>query len=1052
MSNSISPDTFPPQQWAFVLLLQSYCQAIAKIQAQAQEIETLEASMQQTLCKYHEAMHQYHDLREQFDHQYSQQYQQYFSLPIPCYSWQYADETLQLIDFNPAAARFSQDKLGHRTVAIGHKPEKLFSECPALHRYLSDNYQSQTSSTYHLEFRHRQLYLKVDYVYLEPDQILMFIEDESEPIITEKKLRTKARQQSTISRLGQLSLEAEQLDHKELDKLFYQSVIAVARMMELPLASLYRVKSSDTTCLLEAGYGWAEELVGIATVSRESSLSHIGHTISVQDTVVIDDLRLEKRFRAESLLNKHGVVSGVSVLVGTGENLWGVLAVYSLEIQAFSKDQINFLQAIANIIATAVHREQQTRNMNLLHHSINAIDQGVIITDPRQSKNPIIYANQGFENISGYNASEILGKNCNFLRGEQTEKASLNKLRDAVLQGKPCHVILRNYRKSGDMFWNDLQIFPVQDTDGTLTHFIGIQKDITEQRAIAEHLYESDFQFRQMFHLAPIGMAITDLEGRYITVNEAWSKTLGYEQRALQELSYLEVTYPEDISEDLHQNQALQAGQIKQFQREKRYLTKDGQVIYTIMQAVLVQTAAGEPHHVIRQMVDISDRKHMEQQLIRDALYDSLTNLPNRSLLQERLQQSIQRHQRYPNYNFAVLFLDLDHFKWVNDSLGHPVGDQLLQVFALRVQDCLRKTDTLARLGGDEFVILLDEIHQESFALQISQRIHEALQWPFKLAAQNIFVDVSIGIVQGSMNYSSPEALLRDADVAMYQAKSRGRSRSEVFDHQLQQEVLNRRHLEQDLRQAIAEQSLTMRYQPIIRLDHGECVGIAAQINWEHPRDGLIDPDYFWAIATETSLSRPLLRWGLRAACQDLQQWQQTLGRTLQLHFYISAQQLRDPQLLHLITAMPTTYGLDYQQLILEFCEYPEDVTDIEIRQHLVQLKTLGVKLFLDDLGDTNLALNSQHYQLIQGVNIKAKILKDIANEQNAESALFGALVHLAHSLDLEILVQGIQTEQQQQIARTFNCTFGQGDFFGEWQTKQQIAGLLQSLAIASST
>ncbi|OKH14602.1 diguanylate cyclase domain-containing protein [[Limnothrix rosea] IAM M-220] len=1047
MSQSASRNTSSPEKTLWFLLLQSYGGAIAKIQEQAEYINTIETSLEQTLGKYHEAMHQYHDLKEQFDHQYSQQYQQYFSLPIPCYNWQYIDETLQLVDFNPAAAKFSRNSLEHQTISIGHKPEKLFLGLPALYRYLVDCYESKSSSTYHLEFDHLQIYLKVDYVYLEPDQVLMFLEDESERVLTEQKLRQKAKQQSTIARLGQLSLETT----AQLDRLFCQSVTAVARILDLPFACLYRSQPNTSSCLLEAGYGWADDLIGLVTVSKQPTQSHVGHTLATKQTVVIEDLRLETRFKGEALLHNHRIVSGVSVLIGSGDHLWGVLAVYSLETQVFSKDQIYFLQAIANILATAVTHHQQTQNMNLLHRSIDAIEQGVVITDPQQVHNPIIYANEGFAKITGYDTSEIVGQNCNFLQGQQTQQPALDELRKAILRGQPCRVLLRNYRKTGDLFWNELQIFPVRDDQGYLTHFIGIQTDVTERRAVADHLYQSDFQFRQTFNLAPIGMAITDLEGRYETINQSWCHTLGYEPRELQGTSYLDVTHPDDVPEDLHQNLELKTGHIKQFQREKRYLAKNGQVIHALMQAVLVETATGEPLHVIRQMVDISDRKQMEKQLIHDALYDPLTNLPNRSLLQERLKQSFKHHQRYSGYDFAVLFLDLDHFKWINDSLGHQVGDQLLQAFALRVQDCLRETDTLARLGGDEFVILLDEIHHESYALQIAQRIHGVLQQPFRLAGQDVFVNTSIGIVQGSHDYQSPDALLQDADVAMYQAKSRGRSRSEVFDRKLQTEIANRRHLEQDLREAIADQGLAMRYRPIFSLEKQELVAVAAQIHWFHPRNGWVDPEDFWAIATETGLSRQLLRWGFQAACQDFQQWQvMSPTKPLKLHMTMSSKQLRDPQLVHLITDLPQTYNLSYEQLVIEFCENLEGVTETEARQHLVQLRTLGVCLYLGHFGETNLVLSPQYHQLIQGVVIAATVLKDAVSEQDPEVALFEALVHLAHSLDLNILVQDIQTEHQRCIACNFHCGLGQGQLFGAWQTQEEIARLLQSVAIAS--
>jgi diguanylate cyclase (GGDEF)-like protein/PAS domain S-box-containing protein len=1040
MPHSVSRNHLEEKDTSCLLLLRFYLMTLVELSVEREQAASETLEKRNISAKYQEAIQQYHHLKEQYDHQYSQQYQQYFSLPIPCFNWQLIDETLQLVDFNPMAARFCYESLGQDGVNIGQTPEKTFLGLPALYRYLHKYYQLGVSASHRLQFAHLDLYLRVEYVFIAPDQALMFIINESEQVLTELKLRRKVRQQSAIAKLGQISLGSD-----NLEKFLNQAVVFVARTLGVDYCSLYSVQPNVPSCLLRAGYGWPVDLVGEVTVSTQASRSHVGQTLAEQTAVVIEDLRLETRFKGETLLHNYRIVSGLSALIGMPEQPWGVLGVYTVETRSFADDEMHFLQAIAHIVNGTVERFEHTAQMNLLHRSIDAIAQGVVITDPRQEHNPLIYVNQGFDRITGYTKAEVIGKNCNFLQGRETNQQNLNQLREAIMRGQPHQTTVRNFRKNGEPFWNQLQIFPVRDNSGCLTNFIGIQTDITEQKAAADRLHKTEDQFRSTFELAPIGMAITNLEGDYIEVNQSLCNILGYDLNELLTLNYADITHADDMAEDLRVNQELATGKKNQFQREKRYITKDGKVIFALLQAVLVKKTDGTPLHVIRQMVDISDRKNMEQRLVHDALYDNLTGLPNRTLLHERLLQSLKHYQRYANHEFAVLFLDLDHFKWVNDSLGHHVGDLLLKAFAKRVQDCLRETDTLARLGGDEFVVLLDEIHRKTYALQISERIHEVLQEPFHLADKEVFMDVSIGILQGQMDYENPEAVLRDADVAMYQAKSMGRSRSEVFDTRLQEQMIQRRHLEDGLREAIAEESFVMRYQPIFDLGTGEMVGVAAQINWHHPDDGWISPSSFLAIAEETGLINPLSRWLIHSACADLKQLQNQGGNTpLKLHLAISARQLRGVYLIDLLEALPSEYDFPLDQLVLEFRETVFAKEEQEIRQQFIQLRQLGVKIFLDGFGTSNMSLSSIYHQLVHGLILEPETLKESWMETAGDRhEVLEAMVSLANSLNLRILARGIQTQEQWQILEKLHCSFGQLSPLDQWQTLEEITQLL---------
>lgn len=1046
---SLMVDSFPEenrltQDGEPTVVIQAYLQAIAILKAQDAKIQALEAENNQLTQHYQEAIKQYHALKESYDHQYSQQYQEHFALPIPCYTWQKIEQQVQLLDFNPAAARFSSQILKRSSLTLGQEPDKVFLGLPTLYHHLLNCFQSKSSASQSIQIHHQNLYLRVEYVFITPNQVLMYVLDESEQRLSEQHLRQQVRQQSAIAKLGQTSLSS-----LDLTKLMRQAVISVARTLEVSYSCLYAQQPNTPTCLLEAGYGWPVDLIGSVTVSSGVD-SHIGYTFAQRQPVIIRDLRLEQRFKGEPLLHNYRVISGVSVIVGQVEQPWGALAVYSLEEHPFSGDEIYFLQAIANVISSAVERDRQASEMNLLHRSVDAISQGIVITDARQPNNPVIYVNRGFEEITGYKETEILGQSCNFLQGRDRQQPGLEQLREAIMRGQPYQLTLRNYRKTGEQFWNELQIFPVRDEYGYLTHFIGIQTNITEQKAAGDRLKNTEEKFRSTFDLAPIGMAITDLEGHYEQVNQAWSQIIGYSVEELLQKNFLDFTHPDDRADDISLNNALSAGETTQFQREKRYIAKDGSIIHVIKQAALVKAANGQPLHVIRQMIDISDRKKMEQQLLQGAFYDSLTGLPNRLLLQERIQQLIKTCQRYPEHHFAVLFLDLDHFKWVNDSMGHHLGDLLLQAFAERIKDCLRESDTLARLGGDEFVVLLNEIHHEAYAVQISQRIHTSLERPFELEGQLVYAEVSIGILPHPETYDSADAILRDADVAMYQAKSKGRSRSETFDQALQAQVSNRRYLEQQLREAIANNQLQMRYRPIVNLQTGDLAGFAAQVHWEHDEQGWIDPNYFLTLAEETGLILPLSRWTISTICKHLQQWQSDVPQPpLMLFLAITARQLRGGHFLDLLKTMPQQTNSVFDQLVFEFNENLLSNAAQETRQQLIQLRQLGINIFLDGFGTSNMSLNSLYHQLVHGLILEPELLGTATDLKpnpvfGDRHSILEAMVSLAHSLKLQILVQGVQTETQWQTLRQLHCLFGQGDLFGDYQSFEVASQLRQ--------
>ena len=426
---------------------------------------------------------------------------------------------------------------------------------------------------------------------------------------------------------------------------------------------------------------------------------------------------------------------------------------------------------------------------------------------------------------------------------------------------------------------------------------------------------------------------------------------------------------------------------------------------------------------------EIEERKRAEARLLYDAFHDALTGLPNRALFQDRLEHVIESERRHAEQVYAVLFLDLDRFKVINDTLGHLVGDHLLVAIGERLADCVRPGDTVARLGGDEFGILLERIGEASDARQIAERIQKELARAVEVDGHELFVTASIGIAMRSERYQRPEQVLRDADIAMYQAKTNGKGRAEVFDAEMHGGVVDRLQLEADLRRALEHgDQLLLHYQPIVALRTGKLIAIEALVRWNKPGRGILPASEFVSLAEESGVVVAMGEWVFRAACAQLRTWQERVpslaGVTLSIN--VSGQQFRRPEFVEELRATVREAGVDPRLVAIEVTEAVVMHQVEASASKLARLRDTGIQVHVDDFGTGYSSLSYLHRFPITAVKIDRSFVAGLPGHVESEEVI-KAIVSIAESLDFDVIAEGVETPQQVQKLEELRCRYGQG-------------------------
>jgi diguanylate cyclase (GGDEF)-like protein/PAS domain S-box-containing protein len=602
-------------------------------------------------------------------------------------------------------------------------------------------------------------------------------------------------------------------------------------------------------------------------------------------------------------------------------------------------------------------------------------------------------------------------------------------------------------RLDGVVIWVRFTVRAVRGEEGEILHYEGALEDVTDRRRAEEALRVSEERFRSLVQNASDLISILDADATVRYESPSHTRVLGLEPEAHTGRSLLDLVHPDDrpvVDEALRQL-LDRPDDIVTFEHRLRHHDGSWRVIESTASNLLAQAAVAG---VVLNSHDITDRKLAEEKLLHDALHDELTGLPNRALFMDRLRGSMDRSRREPERLTAVLFLDLDRFKIVNDSLGHLVGDDLLIQIAGSLAGALRPSDTIARVGGDEFAILLEGGRDVSDAVRVAERIHDRLTAPIHLGSHELFATASIGIAVHTPEYERPEDLLRDADTAMYRAKSQGRACHVVFNKVMHRFVMARLQLETDLRRAVDRGQLRVYYQPFVDLATDEVVGFEALLRWLHPRRGLLPPEEFLSVAEETGLIVPMGRFVLLEGCRQIRELQikhPELG-ALKLSVNLSNKQFFQTDLFAQIEEALAVSGLAPACLGLEITEGVIIRHADSAASRFSRLKSLGVQLYLDDFGKGYSSLNYLHRFPMDILKIDRSFVSRI-EEAEGNLAIVRAIVTLAHQLGMEVVAEGIQTEEQRAKLKSLGCEFGQGFFLSEPVPADRAEALLMRRA-----
>ncbi len=666
------------------------------------------------------------------------------------------------------------------------------------------------------------------------------------------------------------------------------------------------------------------------------------------------------------------------------------------------------------------HRQSSMKMLKLLHAAEQSAA-SVIITDPRGI---IEFVNQAFTTITGYSQEEAIGMKTSMLSAGQTPPEIYRDMWNTITAGGTWRGEMLNRRKNGELYWDSITISPVRDEQGKLVNFVAIQEDITFRKAAEEKLLLN----AHILNSVSEGVAVTDSQQRFCFINPAFTAITGYtadevigKSPKLLSSGLMERTFYGNMWGSL-------AG-TGRWQGEIIDRRKNGESYPEWLSISVLKNAQGAITHYISVFADISERKAAERRITHMAQHDFLTGLPNRMLLLDRMEQSLSLARR-DGRKVAVMFLDLDKFKHINDLLGHVLGDKLLQEVAGRLASISRSGDTLCRLGGDEFVLMLTELEKSDDASTIAAKLLESVAGPCHIDGHEIEITTSIGIALFPDDGQDGNELLRHADAAMYHAKQNGRNNYHFFTSEMNRRALQRMAIENKLRHALERGEFTLYYQPKVDLHTMRPIGAEAMLRWADPKSGeLIPPANFIPIAEENGMIIPIGEWVLREACRQMAEWRKSGLPEIPVSVNLSAVQFRQKGLGQTLHAILHQYGVSPSNLELEITETAVMQDADAAIALLKEVKEMGVQLAMDDFGTGYSSLSYLKQMPIDKLKIDQSFVRDIAHDPD-DAAIVSTVISMARNLKLTVIAEGVETDRQLAFLNQHGCDQGQGYYF----------------------
>lgn len=893
----------------------------------------------------------------------------------------------------------------------------------------------------------------------------------------------------------------------------FERIVSLAqRSFKVPIVSI---------SLVDENRQWFKASLGLEVRETDLESSFCAQAIKHSGVMVILDATKDVRFRSMSSVTGAPFVrfyAGAPLTTPQGYTLGTLCLIDSVPHHDFSVEARDTLADLAAVVVDELELrranqeiQQQATLLHVRNHALGSLSAGVAIADATQPDFPLIDLNPAFEQLTGYTREEVLGQNCRFLNGPETDPATRQEIRTALREKRGCQVLIKNYRKDATTFWNELTLSPVVESAGLVSHYIGIQVDVTERKRAeaqlaiqmaalktAEHKAKLQADFRHNllnfvqqtlqeeltdddFYQALLERAVRMIPGTQagsilIRRNDTYPfvAAVGFDLELLRSFSFTEKDFlrgnprfqkPQlvygweaELLNDTQREIMEVGGRAKDIAVSLCVpIVVEGQVVVSLNldnfddRDAFGDEALEMARVLAQQVAALLQRKKLEAtlrekqtELERLAHYDSVTGLPNRRLFDDRLEQAAAQSRR-SGRPLTVMFLDLDNFKHVNDTYGHSVGDELIKEVAAHLACAIREGDTLARWGGDEFAIILPNLGDICEASTIAERLLDALRQPLLLNGREVRIGASIGIDVCLDGLTAAAELVKNADVALYRAKT-NRGSYQFSNEHMREKLKVRIELGDELRTALEKDALTLYYQPRINLATGQIVSLEALARWQHPTKGWIPPSTFIPLAEELGLIRQLGARMLDKACAQVKTWEKA-NLAYRVAVNLSVEQLKTPTIVEDVSSTLRRHALDATLLELEITESAAMIDVEESITKLQQFRDMGVKLAIDDFGTAYSSLAYLNRLPVDTLKIDRSFIKDMAVDgvtgSNGE-AIVQTILALGKNLMLGVVAEGVETETQYEALKRFGCDEAQGYLFAAPLNATAIEPLLE--------